>query len=216
MAGARSRLLFLFALLILTPFSACLPLRYPHPGAPVALRPGETLVFGRIRLLDAEKQYEYLPFSRDPLDHMLKPDPVMTLELRRFEKPGGAVVYKTHPAPTVETDGSFCWILPSGDYQLASNPRIYGSDQFDPGETASLARLRIPAGGGAVYLGTLMITIGDSLFSVQNVLTRGATEYVIRDLQVVDDREQELLSLRKRFQSIPEPVLTELMRPELD
>lgn len=216
MVSPRSRLPFLLALLILVLFSACLPLRYPRPGEPVAVRPGEALVFGRIRVLDAEKRHEFLPFSRDPLDHMLKPDPIMTLELRRFEKPGGAVVYKTHLTPTVEKNGSFYWILPSGDYLLAGNPRIYGSDRFDPGETAWLARFRIPAGGGAIYLGTLMVTIGDGLFNLENVLKKGETEYVVRDRSVVDDREEELLPLRERFQAIPKPVVTELMIPERD
>ena len=216
MVSPRSRIHFLFALLILIFFSACLPLRYPRTGEPVAVRPGEAFVFGRIRMLDLETTYEFLPFSRDPWDHMLKPDPIMTLELRRFEKPGGAVVYKTYLEPAVEKNGSFCWILSPGDYLLAGNPRIYGSGRFDPRETETLARFRIPAGGSTIYLGTLMITVGDGLFNLENVLAKGDTVYLIRDLSVADDREQELLQLRERFQAIPEPVVTEFMSPELD
>ncbi len=216
MFGRRLRLPLLLPLLILSLLVACLHLRVPRAGEPITLRPGEALAFGRIRLLDAEKQHEFSPFSRDPLDHMLKPDPIVTLELRRFEKPGGAVVYKTYTAPAVETDGSFYWILPAGDYLLAGNPRIYGSDRFDPGETRELARFNIPPGGGAIYLGALVIRIGDGLFNLENVAKAGETEYVVRGLHVVDDRESEISALRDRFQTVPEPVLTELMIPEGD
>ncbi len=216
MVGRRTRFPLFLPFLVVILLVACLPLRRPRAGGPITLRPGEALAFGRIRVLDAEKQHEFLPFSGDPLDHVLKPDPIVTLELRRFEKPGGAVVYKTYNAPAVETDGSFCWILPAGDYLLAANPRLYGSDRFDPGETRGLARFSIPVGGGAVYVGTLVIRIGDGLFNLENVAKAGETEYVVHDLQVLDDRERELAALRDRFKGVPEPVLTQLMSPERD
>jgi hypothetical protein len=162
----------------------------------------------------ASSPYEFLPFSTDPMDHMMDPDPVMSLELRRFEPPGGAFVYKAYPLPAVGKYGAFRWILPAGDYLLASNPRIYGSPHFNPRETESLARFTVPPGGGTVYLGTLIVTIGDGLFDLLKGRKRGDTEYVIRDLRVVDEREGELRELRGRFPALPEPLTTGLMSAE--
>jgi hypothetical protein len=216
----RRRHPLLLALLVI--FSACMPLRYPRDGEPVSVRPGEALVFGRIRMFGSDGEtkgkasspYEFFPFSTDPMDHMLNPDPVMSLELRRFEPPGGAFVYKAFPLPAVGKHGAFRWILPAGDYLLASNPRIYGSARFNPRETAELARFTVTPGGGTVYLGTLIVTIGDALFDLPGVFGKGETEYVIRGLRVVDEREEELPELRARFPALPEPVATRLMNTE--
>jgi len=219
-AGLRRRLPLLLAFLVV--LSACMPLRYPLDGEPVSVRPGEALVFGRIRMFGSDEDrkgktsgpYEFLPFSTDPMDHMMNPDPVMSLELRRFEPPGGAFVYKAYPLPAVGKYGAFRWILPAGDYLLAGNPRIYGSADFNPRETERLARFTVPPHGGTVYLGTLIVTIGDGLFDLAKAWKKGETEYVIRDLRVLDEREEELPELRGRFPALPEPLVTGLMSAE--
>ena len=196
--------------------SACMPIRTPRAGEPVVIKPGEALVFGRIRMLDAQNEHiEYSPFWFDPWDQpFFGPGPRMTLELRHLYPPGGAFKYKAHPAPAIEKNGSFFWILSAGDYVLLGNPRLLGSERFDQEETETLARFRVPASGGTIYLGTLIISI---VFDFENVVSAWRTEeaeYEIRSCRVVDEREQELSQLRARFPALPEPVITEHMRAE--
>lgn len=195
-----------------------MPFRYPRDGEPVSVRSGEALVFGRIRMVaegrvigTGSRPYEFRPFSRDPMDHMLPPDPIMTLELRRFEPSGGAVVYTTHLRPAVRDDGSFSWILPTGEYSLASNPRPYGSRRFDTGETETLARFTVSAGDGTLYLGTLVVTISLGLSDFLKSWEMGDTEYGIGGLTVADRLGEELPALRGRFPALPEPLVTRLM-----
>jgi hypothetical protein len=188
----------------------------PRAGEPVAIQPGEALVFGRIRMLDATNEHiEYSPFWFDPWDQpFFGPGPRMTLELRQLYPPGGAFKYKSHPVPAIEKNGSFFWILSAGDYVLLGNPRLYGSERFNQEDTGTLARFRVPATGGTIYLGTLIISIVYDLGSLVPAWRTGEAEYAIRDFRVVDDREQELSQLRARFPAIPEPVVTEPMRAE--
>jgi hypothetical protein len=188
----------------------------PRAGEPVAIQPGEALVFGRIRMLDTTNEHiEYSPFWFDPWDQpFFGPGPRMTLELRQLYPPGGAFKYKAHPAPAIEKNGSFFWILPAGDYELFGNPRLYGSERFDEEETMTLARFRVPASGGTIYLGTLIISIVFDFGNVVQGWKRNEVEYAIRGFRVVDDRKQELSQLRARFPAIPEPVVTEPMRAE--
>jgi len=194
--------------------SACLPLRYPRSGEPVALRQGESLVVGRIRMFAVRSRYEFLPFSRNPLDHVLKPDPIMTLELRRRESGSWAVRYRAYPAPVVADDGSFSWILGSGDYTLLGNPRLLGSPDFDPGETEELARFTVPGGGETLYVGTLVLDLSQEVFDVTNMFRRGHTEYEILSRSIVDDRDDALAKLLRRLPSLPQPVPTALMSVE--
>ena len=129
----------------------------------------------------------------------------MTLELRQLFPPGGAFKYKVHPAPVIEKSGSFFWILSAGDYVLLGNPRLYGSERFNQEETETLASFRVPASGGTIYLGTLII----SIYDVQYIIPAWGTEeaeYAIRNCRVVDEREQEFSQLRARFPAVPEPV----------
>jgi hypothetical protein len=200
-----------FALCLLT---GCLPLRYPKAGEPVAPRPGEALVFGRIRMVSEGSRYEFRPFSRNPWDHVLKPDPDLSLELRRFEPPGGAFIYKAYPSPVVEDDGSFYWLLPAGDYALFGRPRLLASQRGDPREAQEIARFTIPKGGGTVYVGTALIVLPQSVFEVTNMIRKGWTEYEIRVVHIVDERDEALSNLRARFSSFPPPLVTALMRPE--
>lgn len=196
--------------------SACMSIGTPRAGEPVAIQPGEALVFGRIRMLNAKNEHiEYSPFWFDPWDQpFFGPGPRMTLELRQIYPPGGAFKYKAYPTPAIEKNGSFFWILSAGDYVLLGNPRLLGSERFDQEETETLARFRVPASGGTIYLGTLIISI---VFDFQNVVSAWRTEeaeYEIRSCRVVDEREQQLSQLRARFPAIPEPVVTEHMRAE--
>jgi hypothetical protein len=196
--------------------SACLSVGVPRAGKPVVIKPDEALVFGRIRMVNAKNEnIEYSPFCFDPWDQpFFVPGPRMTLELRQLSPSGGAIKYKTYPAPPIEEDGSFFWILSAGDYVLLGNPRLYGSEGFNPGETEKLADFRVRASGGTIYLGSLIISIDYDL--QDNVLEwrTGEAEYTISNCGVVDEREQELSQLRARFPAFPEPVATEHMRPE--
>jgi hypothetical protein len=138
----------------------------------------------------------------------------MTLELRQLYPPGGAFKYKAHPAPAIEKNGSFFWILSAGDYVLLGNPRLYGSERFNQEETGTLARFRVPATGGTTYLGTLIISIVYDLGSIVPAWRTGEAEYAIRSRRVVDEREQDFSQLRERFPAIPAPVVSEYMRVE--
>jgi hypothetical protein len=196
--------------------SACMSLGTPRAGEPVVVKPGEALVFGRIRMLDAKNEsVEHSAFLPDPWDQpFFAPGPRMTLELRQLYPPGGAYEYKSHPAPPIEKNGSFYWILPAGDYVVLGNPRLYGSERFEPGEAVVLARFRVPASGGTDYLGTLIISVTYDLGDVVRAWRTDEAEYYIRGVRVVDDREEELSRLRARFPAVPEPVAAELMRAE--
>lgn len=193
-----------------------MPIRTPRAGEPVAIQPGEALVFGRIRMLDAKNEHiEYSPFVPDPWDQpFFAPGPRMTLQLRQLFPPGGAYNYKVHPAPAIEKNGSFFWILPAGDYALLGNPRLYGSKRFDERETVPLAHFRVPATGGTIYLGTLIINIDFGLQDIVPAWKTDEAEYGIRSYRVVEEREPELSQLRARFPALPEPVITEPMRAE--
>lgn len=195
---------------------ACVSLRIPRAGEPVVIRSDEALVFGRIRMLDAKSEtIEYSPFWFNPWDQpFFAPGPRMTLELRRLYPSGRAFKYKAYPAPAIDKSGSFFWILPAGEYVLLGNPRLLGSERFTEEETGTLARFTVPASGGMIYLGTLII---DIVFDVEDVVRAWRTdeaEYAISGSRVVDEREQELAQLRGRFPTIPEPVSTEPMRTD--
>jgi len=194
--------------------SACLPAVSPREGRPVEAGTGKALVFGRIRVTSPEYRREFLSFSKDPMEHMLPPDPVFNLELRGIRPAGGAVRYASNPAPKVEGDGSFYWILPYGDYVLASNPRPYGSSRFDPQETTALARFSVPPGAGTVYLGTLEIVVRFGTVDLVDAFKGRETLYSILRLSVADEDGQASTCLLKRFPSVPEPRATVPMAPE--
>ncbi len=97
---------------------------------------------------------------------------------------------------------------------LASNPRAFGSKQFNPQETVTLARFTIPAGGGTRYLGTLIVTIHIGLVDFLEAWKKADTDYDIRSLRVVDRLEEELSKLRGRFPVLPEPPVFGLMNTD--
>jgi hypothetical protein len=196
--------------------SACVSIGTPRVGEPVTIQRGEALVFGRIRMLGAKNEkIEYSPFWFDPWDQpFFVQGPRMTLELRQLHPPGWVFKYKAHPAPPIEKNGSFFWILSAGDYVLLGNPRLLGSKRFAEEETETLARFSVPASGGTIYLGTLIVSIVFDLEDYISAWRTGEAEYTIRSCRVVDEREQELSRLRDRFPALPEPVVTELMGAE--
>lgn len=195
---------------------SCMSIGTPRAGQPVAIGPGQTLVFGSIRVLDAKNEkIEYSAFRFDPWDQPFSgTGPRMTLELRQVFPPGGMYKYKTHLTPPIEADGSFFWILSAGDYELLGNPRLYGSKNFSPGETGTLARFSVSATGWTMYVGTLIISVDFDLVDFLRAYGREEAEYRIRSLRVVDERERDLSKLRERFPALPEPVVTERMRTE--
>ncbi|GEM_PF-4746305 len=215
----RRRCTILFAAVILIALCllpACMSIGTPRAGETVTIQSGEAFVFGRIRMLDAKnEQIEYSAFRFDPWDQpFFGPGPRMTLELRHLYPPGGAFTYKAHPTPPIEKDGTFFWVLTAGEYVLLGNPRLYGSERFNTAETGTLARFRVPASGGTIYLGTLIINIVYDLQYIIPAWKTGEVEYDIRNCRVVDERERELSQLRARFPAFPEPVITQQMRPE--
>jgi len=195
---------------------SCVSIETPRAGQPVVIGTGQALVFGSIRMLDAKNEkIEYSAFRFDPWDQPLfGTGPRMTLELRQVFPPGGMYKYKTHPTPPIEADGSFFWILSAGDYELLGNPRLYGSKNFSPGETGTLARFSVSATGGTMYVGTLMISVDFDLVDFLRAYGNEEAEYRIRSLRVVDERERDFSKLRERFPAFPEPVVTELMRTD--
>lgn len=194
--------------------SSCLPIRSPRTGEAVAIQPGEGLVFGRLRMVSAQNEnIEYAAFWFDPWDQpFFGPGPRMTLEVRQHNPGGRTFKYKARPAPVVEKNGYFHWILRAGDYVLLGNPRLLGSPRFTPEETVSLARFTVPASGGTIYLGTLIVSIDFDFGNVIQGWERDEAEYEIRGFRVEDAREGALSQLRERFPVIPEPVVIEHMR----
>ena len=194
--------------------AACAHVVTPRAGEPVTLQPGHALVYGRLRMVDAADEHvDYKPFSFEPChEPFCGPSPHMTLELRQRMPPGGALVYKSHPAMPIDEDGAFAWILEAGDYQLLGNPRVLGSERFTPDESETLATFAVPASGGTVYLGTLTVVVVYDLERVVRAYPSGEPEYVITAHRVADEREAELARLRTRFPALPEPLATALMR----
>jgi hypothetical protein len=195
---------------------SCVSIGTPTADQPVVIQQEQALVFGRIRMLDAKKENtEYSPFRFDPWDQpFFGPGPRMTLELRQLYPPGGVFKYKAHPSPPIEADGSFFWILSAGDYELLGNPRLLGSKRFTQGETSTLARFSVSGTGGTTYIGTLIISIVYDLVDYAHAWRTDEAGYEIRSLRVVDERERDLSKLRARVPELPEPVITERMRPE--
>lgn len=196
--------------------SSCVSLDTPPAGQPVAIHPAQALVFGHIRMIDAEvKNYEYAPFSFDPyIVPFFAPAPRMTIELRQHFPPGGVFKYKAYPAPPTETDGSFFWLLSAGDYELLGNQRLLGSKQYNEGETGALARFSVPKTSETIYICTLTISIVYGLEDYARAWRTDEAGYEIRSLRVTDERDRYLSKLRERYPVLPEPVTTDCMRTE--
>lgn len=200
--------------LVAMALGACLTVTAPPAGRAVAPPAGQALVFGAIRMVD-EKEVAYAPAWWDPWNEpFFGPGPRLTLELRRLQPPGGAVVYRSQPAPPVEEGGAFYWLLPPGEYVLAGNPRLYGSKRFTTAETRTLARFTIPREGASIYVGALVLVIRYDLVDLATAWKRGEAEYGIVATRVADEQAGAERRLRARYPSVPELLQVELMRAE--
>lgn len=199
-----------------TVLGACVSLEAPRAGKAVQPQADRALVVGAIRMIDVQApEFEYAPLHFDPWNEpFFGPGPRLTLELRQLQPPGGAVVYKSHPAPPIEEGGAFYWILPPGDYVLAGNPRLLGSSRFTAAETQALARFTVPLATATAYVGTLVLGIRYDLEDMVRGWKRNEAEYEIADWRVVEEREAALARLRARHPQSPEPVRVELMRTD--
>lgn len=213
MSGMRAEALLALAAATL---AGCLSVGAPPAGRAVAPARGQALVFGAIRMVDEKDAgIEYAPVGWDPWNEpFFGPGPRLTLELRQLQPPGGAVVYRSQPTPPVEDDGAFYWLLPPGEYVLAGNPRLYGSKRFTTAETGTLARFAVPAGGGSLYVGTLVLVIRYDLVDLVRGWQRGEAEYELVATRVVDEHARGAARVRERFAEIPEPVRDGIMRAE--
>lgn len=215
--GQASRRVHIVAIaaLALCLFSACAPLRYPPAGKSVSLTHGEALVFGRISMVNANNDTQYQAFWPDPWgEPFFGPGPRMTLELRWLNPKSKVFNYISYPAPSVEKDGYFYWILKPGDYLLLGNPDLLGSKNFYVENTRTLAHFHVSPAGGTIYLGSLIISIKYDLADFVISWNRGEAQYEISNIAVIDERESAFEKLRTRFTSIQGPTFTELMSPE--
>jgi hypothetical protein len=204
---------FRILLLAAAPLAGCLAVGTPPAGRAVAPDAGQALVFGGIRMVDeAGAGTEYAPLRWDPWDEpFFGPGPRMTLELRQLQPPGGAIVYRSLPAPRVEDDGAFYWLLAPGEYELAGNPRLPGSKRFTTAETATLARFTVTAGEGTLYVGTLVLAIRYDLEDMVRGWKRGEAEY---ETVSMHESAAAAARLRLRHPEFPEPIRAALMRVE--
>jgi hypothetical protein len=195
---------------------ACAPIRYPPVGHPVSLSQDEVLVVGHISMVSTRNpDIKYQAFWPDVWDEpFFGPGPRMTLELRWLNPKSPAFNYMSYPAPLVERDGYFYWILKPGDYLLLGNPRLFGSKNFNVEEAQALAHFRLPSAGGTIYLGSLVISIKYDLDEFVTSWNRGEANYEISGITVIDERESAFEKLLTQFQAIPEPTVVELMITE--
>lgn len=132
--------------LALTAVSACVAVGYQRPGRPIAPRPGETLVFGRLRFF--RDGSEFFPWNVKPVWPSVEPNIERHVWLLRLGE--RAVSAEVHPDP----DGSLAIWLAGGDYALL------GSTQLPEAGTAPfevVALLRVPAQSVAAYAGDLIL-----------------------------------------------------------
>lgn len=122
----------------------CLAIRTPEPGAPARARPGEGIVFGRIRVFD--RGFELDPWKIE-LSEILVEKPVLRLALFQIESG------RKRPDVPVEEGGRFEWILPSGTYLLYHTPAAE-SPYNEP-----LAAFQVAPGEDALDLGELELAI---------------------------------------------------------
>ena len=195
----------LCALLAVAPaLSGCLAVRAPRAGEAVEIGPGQCLVFGRIRMVDAtDRTIEYEPFRFDPWGGpFFSPLPRLSLELRQQLPPGGAIVYRSHPDPEVAADGRFAWVLPAGSYALLGNPRLLASKRYRTWDTRTLASFTVPPCEAALYVGTLVVDVGFGVVEAVRGWKRDEADYAIAGIRVVDDTAGESLDLRRRLPGV--------------
>jgi len=102
--------------LALTAVSACVSVGYQRPGRPIAPRPGETLVFGRLRFF--RDGSEFFPWNVKPVWPSVEPNIERHVWLLRLGE--RAVSAEVHPDP----DGSLAIWLAGGDYALLGSTQL--------------------------------------------------------------------------------------------
>ena len=193
MTGFTARLATVFMLVLLT---GCVTVNSPRPGQALNPRAGQTLVFGRIRLLSDGTEYR-------PWDPATEFGPTVYLALLRLGP------RRVAPGPPVEKDGCFYWWLPPGDYAVIGNRHdVYAERTTDAQrqDMKVLALLRVPGGVTAAYAGELVL----ELESVETD-RRQRTNYDFGRERVYDRRDEALVELDRLLGPLPEAPDATLM-----
>ncbi len=182
--------------LVLVLLSGCVAVGLPQPGRALTPRAGQTLVFGRVRLLSDGTEYR-------PWDPATEYGPQVYLALLRLGPRRVAL------SPPLEEDGRFYWWLPPGDYAVVGNRHdVYAERTSDTQvqDMQVLALLRVPDEITAVYVGELVL----ELESVETN-RRLQTTYDFGREQVRDQRDEALVQLHRLFGPLQEAPGVSLM-----
>lgn len=174
----------------------CVTVNSPRPGQALSPRVGQTLVFGRVRLVSDEAEY----YPWDPASLF---GPQVWLALLRLGP------RRIAPGPPVEEDGRFYWWLPPGDYAVIGNRHdVYAERTTDVQrqDMEVLALLRVPGGVTAAYVGELVLELEAVETDHQQ-----RTTYVFGRKRVRDRRDEALAELDRLFGPLPEAPGDSLM-----
>lgn len=128
--------------------SACVEVEYLRKGRPVEARPGEAVVFGRIRFMD--DGLEWSPWNPSFLEMMLDIEPKRHFWLRQLDRT--AITAELHP----DDDGSLAIRLHPGDYALiGTDEDIESVDSTTRFEIVAL--LRVPVDQPVIYAGDVVL-----------------------------------------------------------
>lgn len=128
--------------LALSAISGCVSVRYQRPGPHIAPRPGEALVFGRIRFFHDGR--EFFPWEANLVPRGIATDTERHLWLLRLGRRAASAELRP------DADGSLAIWLAGGDYALLGSTQVLKSGA-PPYEVVAL--FRVPAGAVAVYAG---------------------------------------------------------------
>jgi hypothetical protein len=127
--------------------ASCVSVTYQKAGASIAPRPGEALVFGRLRFFHDGR--EYFPWKPDVVSALLHSELERHVWLLRLGR--RAVSTELHP----DADGSLAiWLAPADYALLGSTTKDVTSG---PGAYEVVALLRVPGGQAAAYTGDLLM-----------------------------------------------------------
>lgn len=182
--------------LVLALLSGCVTVGSPQPGTALVPRAGQTLVFGRVRLLSDGTEYR-------PWDPATQYGPQVYVALLRLGP------RRVAPNPPLQEDGRFYWWLPPGDYAVIGNRHDVHAEHTSDAQMQDmrvLALLRVPEGGTAAYVGELVLEL-------ESVETnhRLQTTYEFGHEQVYDRRDEALVELHRLFGPLPDPPGASLM-----
>jgi len=184
------------AAMVLVLLIGCVTIGSPQPGRALSPRTGQTLVFGRIRLVSGTTEYR-------PWDPVTEFGPQVYLVLLRLGP------RRVAPGPPVEKDGRFYWWLPPGDYAVIGNRHDVHAERTTDAQRQDmevLALLRVPGGITAAYVGELVL----ELESVETD-RRQRTTYDFGRERVYDRWDEALVELDRLFGPLPEAPDASLM-----